>query len=84
MSDRPKRLYYTGRGAIPGVPRRDLEERDVARLSDAKLVDVMGKHPRSGRATYQVTKPGGRAADTPPAQESETPDDETGDEDASE
>lgn len=58
MSDeRPKRLYYVGEGFFPGVPRRDLDERDIARLPDRRLAEITAKHPKSGKAAYRRTKP---------------------------
>lgn len=68
MSEGPVRLYYTGRGFIPGVPRRDLHDADLARLSERKLAEATAKHPRSGHATYQVTEPASRKHGKPPKQ----------------
>lgn len=57
--ERPKALYWVGKtrrdgrpeAQFPGVPARDLTERDIARLSDEQLADVMGS------SLYQKTRP---------------------------
>lgn len=71
-SERPKRLYYTGEGErYAGVPASDLDEAQIARLSDEKLANIM-KVPRGARrALYQVSKPSDRQEEeqTPEQQE---------------
>lgn len=58
MSQRESTLYYVGEPGlyIAGVPRRDLEERDIARLSDDQYQDSTHKGP-NGKPLYQKTKP---------------------------
>lgn len=54
MSKRPERLQYVGKQGdyILGVPRRNLDERDLRRLSDEQLVEIMTSHPVTGKALY--------------------------------
>lgn len=58
MSQRESKLYHVGEPGlyIAGVPRRDLEERDIARLSEDQYRDATHKGP-NGQALYQKTKP---------------------------
>jgi hypothetical protein len=59
-------LYYVpsqpGEGFI-GVPKRDLTERDVARLSGEALRNVTSPHPNGNPPIYQPTKPTGKRAE---------------------
>lgn len=64
MSNDIVRLYYTGRGYFPGVPRRDLTDADLKRLGEARIADVTAQHPASGHASYQTTKPASRVPGT--------------------
>lgn len=52
MATRPTKLIYQGKPApatiayFHGVPARDLDERDIRKLSDARLAEITGgKHP---------------------------------------
>lgn len=66
MSDRPSRLYFTGDPAvatIPGVPARDLDAADVAVLTEREYRDATAKHPGTGKALYQRTRPKDRTDD---------------------
>lgn len=63
MSERPSRLFYAGDGSafVVGVPRRDLDGREVARMTDQQYRDATEPHPETGRRLYHKSKP--RAAD---------------------
>ncbi len=54
----PTTLRRDGRpeAQFPGVPARDLTERDINRMSDETLADVLGS------TLYQKTKPAERSA----------------------
>lgn len=67
MSAREDRLYYTGDGTyyLPGVPARDLEEADIAALTDPLYADAIAPNPATGKALYQKTNPAGRDAEKP-------------------
>lgn len=58
MSKRPERLTYTGKQgeSFAGVPRRNLDEQDIARLSDATLAEITTPHPGTGRPLYREPK----------------------------
>ena len=73
MSDRPKALYYAGDGSefFAGVPARDLDEADVAALTDDQLRDVTADNPRTGKPLYLTTKP--TASDREPAKDAPPP-----------
>jgi hypothetical protein len=51
---RAQRLIYQGKEGdrrgdyFVGVPARDLEEGDIALLSDEQYADITGKHPTQG------------------------------------
>lgn len=58
-------LYYVPR--VPGegfldIPKRDLTERDVARLTGEQLANATSPHPNGNPPLYQATKPTGRRA----------------------
>jgi len=57
-SKRPDRLHYTGKHGefFVGVPRRNLTERDIARLSDEQLADITAENPATGKALYVAPK----------------------------
>ena len=55
MSKRPERLQYTGRHGeyFVGVPARDLDETDIAALSDAQIADITANNPTTGKPLYR-------------------------------
>jgi hypothetical protein len=75
-----------GRYYLPGVPRRDLDERDIARLSDEDYEAVKSAKQPNGSALYVRSDKGGEisveeaaveeAADEEAAAEEESTNDE--------
>lgn len=62
---RPERLVYTGGGKAFrfGVPARDLEAKDIRRLSDRTLAEITAPSPATGRALYEEpARPAARRA----------------------
>jgi hypothetical protein len=79
-TDRPDRLFFAGEYDAQGrpleffaaVPARDLDEADIAALTDGQLADITGA-PEGRRPLYQKTKPANRDEDSPAAQPAEAP-----------
>lgn len=59
MSTRPERLHYTGRHGefFVGVPRRNLDARDIAQLTDAQIADITAPNPATGKPLYVAPEP---------------------------
>ena len=60
-------LYYVPRRPGEGfndIPKRDLTERDVARLTGAQLANATSPHPNGQPALYQKSPPSGTRAKT--------------------
>lgn len=59
-------LYYVpshpGEG-FTSIPKRDLTERDVARMSGEQLRNATSPHPNGNPALYQKTPPTGKRAE---------------------
>ncbi len=66
MPERPKALFYVGQTNaegrpteyFPGVPARDLDEADIASLSDGQVAEA------AASSLYQKSKPGSRETAT--------------------
>jgi hypothetical protein len=60
-------LHYVpnapGEGFI-GIPKRDLTERDLARLSGEQVRNATSPHPNGSPAIYQKSPPTGKRAET--------------------
>lgn len=60
---RPTKLMYTGDGKtyFPGVPARDLDEADLARLSDERVKEIAASalyvEPKAERAMMSDAQP---------------------------
>lgn len=81
MPEKPKRLFYTGghdaegrplewfaagvRGE--GIPARDLDEADIAQLSDETIALITSARAGGAKPLYQVTEPRSRDDEAPPA-----------------
>jgi hypothetical protein len=81
MPDRPSKLYFTGErdaagnpteffGVVPetgeAVPARDLDEGDLAQLSDRTIKVITGERAGGRPPLYQKSEPASRRADEAP------------------
>jgi hypothetical protein len=73
-NEKPKRLYYLGGitrapdEGLPGIPARDLDEADIANLSEEEIEEALTEPPFAEGspyrgALYQVSAPSGKRAE---------------------